>query len=151
MLVASAIFALLAGTSFYLLGRDWNTVLFLVPVSEWQPELEISFGLLGPSLPSLFHSYAFALLMIVALWPARHARLAGALSWLIVALTFECLQAEAISDLVANGSGSIAGNPLVDGFLAYVANGQFDVADLAAIALGVSGAFVATSILERQT
>mgnify|MGYP001822977558 CR=1 FL=1 len=150
-LVGSAIVVFLTGTAVYLLGRDWTTTLFLTPVSAWQPEFHVSFGFLGASLPSLCHAYAFTLLIILALWPARHARLAGAFSWLLVASALECLQAEAISDVVAAGTGWFAGNPLVDGVLAYMMNGHFDVADLAATAVGVAAAFVATSILERKT
>ena len=150
-LIVSAILVFLTGAAVYLLGRDWSTTQFLTPVSAWQPELQVSFGYLGANLPSLCHAYAFSLLIILALWPARHARLAGALLWLFVASALECLQAEAILDRVAIGSGWLAGNPLADGILAYMINGHFDVADLAATALGVSAAFVATSILEEKT
>ena len=150
-LFASSILAILTGTTVYLLGRDWTTTLFLTPVSAWQPELHVSFGFLGANLPSLCHAYAFTLLIILALWPARHARLAGALTWLFVAAALECLQADAISDPVAVWTGWLAGNPIADGVLAYMMNGHFDVADLAATVLGVSAAFVVTSILGRKT
>ena len=151
VLFASSILVLLAGTTVYLLGRDWATTQFLSPVSAWQPGLHISFGFLGANLPSLCHAYAFTLLIILALWPARHARVTGALSWLFVASALECLQAEAISDAVVIGTGWFAGSPFVDGLLAYMKNGHFDVADLAATAAGVSAAFVVTSILEEET
>lgn len=150
-LIASAIVVFLIGTAVYVLGRDWTTTLFLAPLSAWQPDLRVSFGFLGANLPSLCHAYTFTLLIILALWPARHARLAGAFTWVFVAAGLECLQAEALSDLVAIGSSRFAGNPLADGFLAYTMNGRFDVADLAATALGVLAAFVATSILEGKT
>lgn len=151
LLPASGFLALIAGAAVYLLDRDWNTALFLAPVSAWQPDPVVSLGLAGLSLPSFCHAYAFALLIILALRPARHARLTGTLSWLIVASALECLQADVIARRVADGIGSYAGNPLADGFLAYTMNGRFDVADLMAAAAGVSAAFVATSILERRT
>jgi hypothetical protein len=151
VLFASAVLVFLTGITVYLLGRDWATTLFLAPVSAWQPELHVSFGILGANLPSLCHAYVFTLLIILALWPARHARLTGALSWLFVASALECLQAEAISDSVAVVIGSFAGNLIADGMLAYMMNGHFDKADLMATALGVAAAFVATSILERKT
>lgn len=151
LLPASGFFALFAGSAVYLLDRDWATTLFLAPVSAWQPDLNVSFGFIGASLPSLCHAYAFALLIILALRPSRYARAAGALAWLIVASALECLQADVIAERLANGAGSFAGNPIADGFLAYTMNGHFDVADLAATALGVSAAFVATSIKERKT
>mgnify|MGYP001587144512 FL=1 len=150
-LYVSAILVFLTGTAVYLLGRDWATTLFLAPVAAWQPELQVSFGFLGANLPSLCHAYTFTLLIILALWPARHARIAGALSWLFVASALECLQAEAISDAVVIGTGWFAGTPLPDGFLAYMTNGHFDMADLAATAVGVAAAFVVTSILEEKT
>ena len=151
VLFASAVLVFLTGITVYLLGRDWATTLFLAPVSAWQPELQVSFGVLGTNLPSLCHAYTFTLLIILALWPARHSRLTGALSWLFVAAALECLQAEAISDPVAAVIGSFADNRVADGMLAYMMNGHFDIADLVATALGVFAAFVATSILERKT
>ena len=151
VLFASSILAFLAGTTVYLLGRDWATTQFLSPVSAWQPELQVSFGFLGANLPSLCHAYTFTLLIILALWPARHARVTGAFSWLFVASALECLQAEAISDAVVIGTSWFVGSPFADGLLAYMKNGHFDVADLAATAVGVSGAFVATAILEENT
>ncbi len=150
-LPASGFLALFAGSAVYLFDRDWTTALFLAPVSAWQPDLEISFGFVGASLPSLCHAYAFALLIILVLPPSRPARLAGALSWLVVAAALECLQADVIARRVADGAGSFAGNPVADGFLAYTINGRFDIADLAATALGVLAAFVMTSILGRKT
>ncbi|MBT8132620.1 MAG: hypothetical protein KJO35_10155 [Gammaproteobacteria bacterium] len=141
----------LTGTTVYLLDRNWATALFLVPFSAWQPELHVSFGFVGGSLPSLCHAYVFSLLIILALWPAKYARRAGALSWLLIAAALECLQADAIYDPVAVGAGWFAGNPIADGVLAYMMNGRFDTADLAATALGVAAAFVATSFLEVKS
>jgi hypothetical protein len=149
-LPASGFFALLAGTAVYLLDRDWTTALFLAPFSAWQPDLNLSLGFTGNSLPSLCHAYAFALLIILALWPARHARLAGAVSWLLIAAALECLQAEAMHEWVADGIGVLAGFPFADHFLAYTVNGHFDTADLVATVFGVLVAYIATSVLERQ-
>ncbi len=150
LLPASGLLALFTGAAVYLVDRDWTTALFLAPVSAWQPDLGVSLGSFGLSLPSLCHAYAFTLLIILALRPARHARLTGALAWLTVASALECLQADPIAERIASGVGLLAGNPVADGFLAYMLNGHFDLADLAATALGVLAAFVATSTLERK-
>ena len=150
-LSATVFLALLAGTTIYLLDRDWASTLFLAPVFSWQPNLNLSLGFIGASLPSLCHAYAFTLLIILVLWPSRHARLAGALSWLFVACVLECLQAEAINNLVAGGTVWFADMPLAGYFLAYMLNGHFDIADLVATGLGVCGAFVASSILGRRS
>jgi len=141
---------LLAGSSVYLLDRDWTSTLFLAPFASWQPATGVSLGSIGLSLPSLFHAYAFAILIILALQPARNARLAGALSWLLVALAFECLQADIVKGLVADASGAIAGHPFVDSLRAFIVDGHFDAADLLASGAGVFIAWLASSVLEAR-
>lgn len=148
-LQVSALIALLIGSTVYLLDRDWATTLFLAPLSEWQPPPTVSFGWLGYRLPSLLHSYAFALLLILVLRPARHARLLGALSWLAIATSLECLQANNLRSLFADGIGAVAGVPFVNSFLSYIVNGHFDAADLLATALGVLLAYLASSVPEK--
>jgi hypothetical protein len=148
-LPATAFLALFIGTSVYLLERDWASTLFLAPFSDWQPAVRISFGRLGDSLPSFLHAYAFALLLILVLGPARHARLLGALSWLAVATGLECLQADITHSLFANGTGAVAALPFVNSFQTYIVNGHFDAADLLASGLGVLLAYVASSVPEK--
>lgn len=146
-LPASAFLALIIASSVYLLDRDWASTLFLAPLSDWQPAASISFGRLGGSLPSFLHAYAFSLLLILVLRPARHARLLGAFCWLAVATGLECLQADVIQSLFNDTTG--AGMPLVGSFQAYIVNGRFDAADLLASGLGVLLAFLASSVPEK--
>lgn len=140
-LLLSAVAALAAGTAVYLLDRDWSSVLFLAPFAGWQDGTAGLFGRIGLSLPSLAHAYAFAVLIILALRPWRHARQAGALAWLAVACGLEFTQA----------SGAPAdGLPLAGWLSQFVINGRFDVADIVATAAGVLAAYLATSVLETQ-
>jgi hypothetical protein len=64
-LIVTAAFALLLGTSVYLLDRDWASVLFLAAIADRQPGALSVFGEFGYTLPSFLHAYAFALLIIV--------------------------------------------------------------------------------------
>lgn len=148
-LPVSALLALLVGSAVYLLNRDWATTLFLAPLSDWQPAVSISFGPLGDSLPSFTHAYAFAMLLILVLGRSRRARLRGAVSWLIVATGFECLQADATQSLFEAGFGDIAGMPIFNSFHAYIVNGHFDAADLLASGLGALLAYLASSVPEK--
>ena len=150
LLPASCLFALLAGSAVYVLDRPWASAMFLAPLAAWQPESSVSFGWAGNSLPSLFHAYAFSLLIILALRPARHARLAGAVSWLLVATGLECLQAGAVQRLIEDGPGAIAAVPFADSFHLYIVNGRFDGIDLLATWLGVAIAYLASSVLEAR-
>jgi len=145
VLLVSAALALVLGTAVYLLDRSWSSVLFLAPLAGWQQGSMGLFGRIADSLPSLTHAYAFALLVIVALWPWRRARLAGALSWLVVACGLECLQAPAFRALLAPADRA-SGGPFLD----FMMNGRFDAVDIAATAAGVLAAYAVSSVLEKQ-
>ena len=123
---------------------------FMAPLAGWQPGSIGLFGWLGDSLPSLTHAYAFALLVIVALGPWRWARLAGALSWLLVACSLECLQSPAFRAIFApvhSASANLAaGGPFFD----FMMNGRFDAVDIAATVAGVLAAYAVSSVLEKQ-
>lgn len=148
VLPGSSLVALLVGSAVYLLDRAWASTTFLAPLEAWQPEPRVSFGPIGYSLPSLLHAYAFALLIILALWPARHARQAGAMSWLLVASGLECLQTGAMQRLIVDGPGAIAALPFADSFHDYIVNGRFDGIDLLATWAGVLVAYLVSSVLE---
>ena len=150
VLPLTAIIALVLGTGIYIFERDWAAVLFLVPWSDGQPGPAGRLGPLAYTLPAFLHAYAFALLIIFALRPSRLARQIGALSWLFVAAGLECLQSEYMNGLIVDGSGGLAGIPLVDSLLGYMTNGRFDAADLLATALGVLVAYVASSVQENE-
>ena len=151
LLLLSAAAAVAAGTSVYLFDRDWSAVQFLAPFAEWQPDVSGQFGSIGDVLPSLTHAYAFALLIMLALWPAKRARQVGAFAWLLTALGLESLQSRFVQEAVAGSSLRIGALPGGDNSVAYILNGRFDALDLLAAALGVCLAYLASSVLEKPS
>jgi len=149
-LPASALLVLAVGTAVYVLDRDWASVQFLAPIASRQVDFEPAFGALGQVLPSFCHAYAFALLLILALGRSRRARLIGATSWFAIAAAFELVQAERIGELVLKTAAALADAPVLDSFIRYVANGQFDPGDLGAASLGCLAAFLVTSAREKS-
>jgi hypothetical protein len=142
--------ALVLGTAVYLFDRDWSMVRFLAPLSAWQPGTQGWLGPFGNSLPSFLHAYAFALLVILALRPYRHASAVGALGWLVVAGTLELLQADSFRDICSGTAGSLSNLHWLRVPGACLVNGSFDTGDLWATALGCFLAWVASSFSELR-
>lgn len=149
-LPASALLALLLGTSVYLLDRDWATARFLAPFAALQGEPANLFGFLGNVLPAFCHAYAFSLLLILALGRTRRACLVGPLTWFAVAAGLEILQAEWISASFVSLAAPHPDSPVLGGFFSYAVNGCFDPGDLLAAGLGCVFASFATSVAEKR-
>jgi len=147
----SAILALLAGTAVYLLDRDWSSTLFLARFAGLQPSRTDLFGVLGGNLPSFFHAYALASLLIILLVGVRHARLVGSASWFATAAALECLQAGWLGDLVGSTAARLDMPLVVASIRAYIDNGQYDPGDLIAAALGCLAAWAVTFVLEDSS
>ena len=98
MLGSSVLIALVLAMAVYIFDRDWSTVRFLAPLSAFQPGIGGWFGSLGNTLPSFLHAYAFALLVILALRPYRHATTVGALGWLTVAGSQQAVEVRHCAD-----------------------------------------------------
>ncbi len=147
----SAILALVAGTCVYLLDRDWASTLFLAPFASWQTGHAGLFGALGGNLPSFFHAYALASLLIILLGRIPHARGIGASLWFAMAAALEYLQADQLEALLA-GAASVASTP---GFLAsthaYIDNGHYDPGDIVAAAVGCALAWAVSFVLEERS
>ena len=148
-LPASALLALLVGTSGYLLDRDWATVQFLVPFAGLQGEQANLFGSVGNVLPAFCHAYAFSLLLILALGRTRRARLVGPLVWFAVAACLEILQAEPIAGLFLSSTAPQPDSPVLGSLISYSVNGRFDPGDLLAAGLGCVIALLAVSVAEN--
>jgi len=146
----SALLALILGTLVYLLDRDWSSTLFLSPVAAWQPARLGVFGVANLFLPSLFHAYAFALLIACAAGCTPSARLSGAMGWFAVAACLECLQALDIDPVFFDGVGRYAGRALSGAIQIYIENGRFDVGDILAAALGCLAAYTVAGIPEKH-
>lgn len=131
MLVLLSVAAALAvGTSVYLFDRDWTSVRFLAPLSIWQPGVRGWFGALGDTLPSFLHAYAFALLVILALRPWRHASTVGALGWFAIAAMLELLQADVFRDFCSTAAGLLSNLSRVSRSATCLVSGSFDTGDL---------------------
>ncbi len=148
-LPASALLALLVGTSVYLLDRDWATVQFLLPFAGLQGEQSNLFGLMGNVLPAFCHAYAFSLLLILALGRTRRACLVGPLVWFAVAAGLEILQAEPIAGLFLSSAVPQPDSPVLGSLIGYSVNGRFDPGDLLAAGLGCVIASLAASVAEN--
>jgi len=151
VLLLSAALAVTIGISVYLLARDWSDVRFLAPFATWQHGAPVRFGQIGYFLPSLTHAYAFALLIILGLWPVRNARQIGAVAWLLIALGLECLQSGVVQAAVLNLANRAGWSPVTGYSIHYLFGGRFDAADLLATAIGVFVAYVASSVLEKAS
>ena len=150
MLASSVPIALVLATAVYIFDRDWSTVRFLAPLSALQPEIGGGFGPLGNTLPSFLHAYAFALLVILALRPNRHANTVGALGWLSVAGTLELLQIDSARGFCDGVAGSISNLIWIDGAGTCLVSGIFDTGDLWATALGCITAWAASRFSELR-
>jgi len=150
-LPASALLALLVGTSVYVLDRDWGTVLFLAPLGRMPSVQAELFGSVGYVLPAFCHAYAFALLLILVLGRTRRARLVGALAWFAVAAGLEVLQSPQVSTLLPSLALLQTDSPLLGSIINYAVNGRFDPYDLAAAGLGCVTAWLVVPIPEEKT
>jgi len=150
MLGASVPIALVLATAVYIFDREWSSVRFLAPLAAWQPGMGGWFGPLGNTLPSFLHAYAFALLVILALRPYRHAATVGALGWLTVAGTLELLQIDSFREYCDGVAGSLTGLYWFNGAGSCLVSGIFDAGDLWATVLGCLTAWAASRFLELR-
>lgn len=138
VLVISAGVALALGLLVYVSDRDPSRS-WLLPAfaSTTTPAHAPWFGLLGQWLPSAMHPLAFGLLSAVLL-PARGvARPAACLAWALVNALFELGQHPRFSGRIAQALHATEGPAwLVQPVSNFFVRGTFDVADLAATALG---------------
>lgn len=150
VVLSSALLALVLGTLVYALDRDWSSTYFLSSFAAWQPATLGIFGNAGLYLPSLFHAYAFSLLIVWAAGATRSARVTGTVGWFAAAACLEYLQAADMDPIYFERVARYAGSALSDGLRSYIENGRFDVGDILAAGLGCLVAYCATGILEKQ-
>lgn len=148
LLTASALASLCLGVSVYLAGRDWSSVLFLAPFADWQPCRSGVFGPFAAWLPSFFHAYGFALLIILMLRPHPRAPVYGAFGWFVIAACMEWLQSAPAESLILATHRLLSTAPVPGVIEAYVVHGRFDAGDILATALGCLAAFVAALLVE---
>jgi hypothetical protein len=145
---SSAVGSLLLGFGVYLFGRDWGSVLFLEPFAAWQPAWSGAALPAAAWLPSLFHAYGFALLIILMLRPHPRAPVYGAFGWFVIAACMEWLQSAPAESLVLATHRLLTTAPVPVLIEAYVVHGRFDAGDILATALGCLAACVAALRVE---
>jgi hypothetical protein len=148
LLACSALGSLLFGIAVYLLGRDWGSVLFLEPFAAWQPAWSGAALPAAAWLPSLFHAYGFALLIILMLRPHPRAPVYGAFGWFVIAACMEWLQSAPAESLILATHRLLTTAPVPGLIEAYVVHGRFDASDVLATALGCLAACVAAILVE---
>lgn len=135
---SAGLFALGLGVSVYVADRETT---FVLPWAntEWL-RLCVRFGVLAQWLPSFFHVLAFSLLTATVL--AREARppYGACVAWCAVNMAFEVGQHPALGTSLANIANGLGAPPFLGRYFVY---GTFDIADLAATAIGALLAAVA--------
>ncbi|MEJ2138766.1 MAG: hypothetical protein P8Y61_04810 [Gammaproteobacteria bacterium] len=139
----TAILALLAGAAIYLLGRDWSTVYLLAWTADAQaggPALRL--GAWSGRAPSFAHAFGFAVLTALMLGGGRKNAAVACLFWGATDAFLELLQRPEWSVAIPQLPFELAAWPLFDNLHAYFQQGQFDLLDIVAIALGAFAAWL---------
>lgn len=146
--IVAALAALATGLAVYMFDRPAGSAAGLPDVLQFGAQGAAAagpggrlFGVLGGSLPTFAHVFAFSLLSVVLLPRGRRFVLAACAFWLGVNLVFEWLQQPAWSQPVAawlrlNATALPGAEPLAR----YLLNGRFDLFDVLAAVLGALAA-----------
>jgi hypothetical protein len=106
------------------------------------------FGLIGQSLPTFAHVFAFSILTAVFLRGWKHAAASSCVVWFVVDTAFEVGQHEQIAPEVSTSIFAWLGDhPIFEHIPGYFMAGTFDLFDLLSIALG---AILAYLLIRRQ-
>ena len=141
-LILAAGSALAIGILVYLFDRRAD-VYFLPEALSASNNLPALFGILGHSLPSLLHVYAFILLTAACLPRGRAWALAACLSWFAIECLFEAGQHPRLRNLVVSRIPEwFDGVPLLEASRNYFLNGIYDPLDIAASAAGAAAAWL---------
>ncbi len=148
VLVAIGSLGLSVGLLVYMTDRDAAHAMLFPTIAAL--ETGPVFGVLGPWLPSLVHTFAFSLFTVAAL-PARCAwRYGACAAWCALNVAFEMAQHPQISARLAQaledgfGPTSLA-RPLANFFL----RGTFDGGDIVAAIVGAIAAAAVLRLMDR--
>lgn len=133
---------LLLGTAVYVLDRPWEQTIF-VPAGLSQFNLTpAAFGLVGQSLPTFAHVFAFSLLTAALVSGERRAAIVICSGWFVVDAGFEFGQYPTIAaellQVIPTWFEKLPGVRWTDDFFRH---GTFDHLDLLSIALGAATAY----------
>jgi len=136
--------ALAVGVLVYVLDRPAGQVPFLsaLNLADATP---VIFGVVGGSLPTFAHTFAFSLLTAAWLGGGKRAGLWACLTWFGIDSAFEIgQQPEVAVRLVELVPGWFEYLPFLAQADSYFLSGTFDTWDLASIVLGAAAAFFIT-------
>jgi len=142
---------LLLGTMVYFLDRPWEQTIFVpgdLSLFSLTPSV---FGVMGHSLPTFAHVFAFSLLTIAFVGGAKRAAITVCLGWFLVEAGFEIGQhpqvAGWLSSLIPQWFEHL---PVLDRTASYFVYGTFDPLDILAIALGALAAYLVIQNTARR-
>lgn len=142
VLGALALAALMAGTLFYLVGRDPGAIYLLPDYRQVSyPGGPVQEFLCG-SLPTFLHVYAFILLSALVLPPSRRVLLGVCGFWVLIEVFFEVGQSDALAKgIAATLPAWFQHLPVFEATDRYFLNGTFDPLDLVFLVLGAIAAY----------
>ena len=142
---------LLLGTAVYFLDRPWEQTIFVPGALSLFPLTSSVFGVIGHSLPTFAHVFAFSLLTIALVGGAKRAAITVCLGWFLVDATFEMGQhpqvAGWLSNLVPQWFEHL---PVLDRTADYFVYGTFDPLDLLSVAFGALVAYLVIRRTQRR-
>jgi len=148
--VALAVAALFLGLLVYWLDRRPEHVYFLSHGFALAPQQHSLFGVVGNSLPTFLHVYAFILLTAAVAGSSKARLIRICAAWFVIATLFEFAQLRAVAPIIAAAVPAwFARVPVLDNTAAYFLNGTFDVLDLLSIALGTVAAYFTIAITNK--
>ena len=148
--VIAAVIVLTIGVLVYLLDRS-GTSIYLVPDSwSFGAGVPPVFGVIGNTLPTFAHTFAFILFTSALLMPWRWSAVVACAGWWVVASLFEIAQSDAwAKTIAAQVPDWFAEWPLLDNVAGYFIGGRFDPFDLLSIGIATVCAFVAIRLSAR--
>jgi hypothetical protein len=143
LLVGVGGFALLVGMLVYMTDRDPAHAMLFPRIAAL--DTGALFGVLGPSLPSFIHPFAFSLFTAAALQRSTSPAYGACAAWWAVNLAFEAGQHEQIGGKLADGLQLVFGPTWLTRALSnYFLRGTVDAGDIVA---ATAGALAAAGVL----
>jgi hypothetical protein len=148
---AVALAVLLLGTLVYLLDRPPEAAPFFQAFNITQKTPSI-FGVLGQSLPTFAHTFAFGLITAIWLQTVKQSAGLACLAWFVIDAGLELGQHTVIAARIASLiPASFERLPVLQHARAYFVNGSFDTRDLISIALGAITAYCIANWVIRKS
>jgi len=138
----SGVAVLGVGVLVYVVDRPAGATALPENLTFFQPTIRF-FGVLGQSLPSFVHVFAFSVLTTALLGASRRVAIAACAGWALVNAAFEFGQHPLIAARLSQLTPSWFGNiPILARTQGYFLYGTFDPLDLLFIALGALSAYL---------